>query len=201
MPTGYTNAVRERDNMPFREFALKCARAMGACIMQREEDMDSPPREVVASTYHADETLKTRAEIARLEAMTPGEIEGAALAADDRYAKLYAEMSSERKVTQKRYEAMLEQVEAWKAPSPDHEGFKKFMREQLTESISFDCGDLHMDKPKRTPPGEWYKTELARERGNLDYHMQKQAEEVARTADRNKWIRELYASLAAKPRG
>ena len=52
MPTGYTAIIEEKPDLTFREFALKCARGMGACIMQRDEGMDSLPRVDPPSDYH-----------------------------------------------------------------------------------------------------------------------------------------------------
>lgn len=42
MPTGYTADIK--DGITFRDFALRCARAFGATIMQRDEDISIPPR-------------------------------------------------------------------------------------------------------------------------------------------------------------
>jgi hypothetical protein len=44
MPTGYTAMIEEREDVTFREFALTCARAFGACIMQRDNSLAEPPK-------------------------------------------------------------------------------------------------------------------------------------------------------------
>jgi len=43
MPTGYTAKLCEGEQS-FGEFALGCARAFGACVMQREDSMDDLPK-------------------------------------------------------------------------------------------------------------------------------------------------------------
>ena len=44
MPTGYTAIIEDKPGLTLREFALRCARGMGACIMQRDDNMDEPPK-------------------------------------------------------------------------------------------------------------------------------------------------------------
>lgn len=45
---------------------------------------------------------------------------------------------------------MRAKVEAWNAPSPDHEGLKKFMLEQIDSSLDWRSGALYQTPP---PPG------------------------------------------------
>jgi hypothetical protein len=40
MPTGYTAGVADGTITEFREYALLCARAFGACIMLRDEPVE-----------------------------------------------------------------------------------------------------------------------------------------------------------------
>lgn len=44
MPTGYTAIIEERADLSFRDFALRCARGMCACVMQRDDPMDELPK-------------------------------------------------------------------------------------------------------------------------------------------------------------
>ena len=44
MPTGYTTDIYNGKDVTFKDFALKCARAFGACIHQREDNIDDLPK-------------------------------------------------------------------------------------------------------------------------------------------------------------
>ena len=54
MPTGYTADIYEGNDVSFRDFALKCARAFGACIEQRDDDANDKPKliEKTKDNYH-----------------------------------------------------------------------------------------------------------------------------------------------------
>jgi hypothetical protein len=44
MPTGYTAPVQSGEIVELEDFILLCARAFGACVMQRDEPMKSLPK-------------------------------------------------------------------------------------------------------------------------------------------------------------
>ena len=58
MPTGYTEDIYNGKDVTFKDFALKCARAFGACVHQREDNIDDPPRLKIADTSYYEEKLK-----------------------------------------------------------------------------------------------------------------------------------------------
>ena len=41
MPTGYTHVVQDGTCVDFNDFTWRCARAFGAMINQRDDDMDA----------------------------------------------------------------------------------------------------------------------------------------------------------------
>ncbi len=80
MPTGYTAAIK--DGITFKQFALTCARAMGALIMMRDEPSGAEiPAAFPPSTFHRDQLARLSDELGNLRAMTVAEIEKAAEAA------------------------------------------------------------------------------------------------------------------------
>ena len=53
MPTGYTDAVATGEIKTLKEFAYRCARAMGACIDMRDKPMDAPiPERFEPSSFY-----------------------------------------------------------------------------------------------------------------------------------------------------
>ena len=200
MPTGYTAQIA--DGMTFEEFVMRCARAMGACIDLRDEPTSTPiPDRFEPSDYHLTKRTSAETGLARLSRMTMAEAEEAArsefLAAQADHA---AHMQKNDDLRQK-YEEMLAKVRAWQPPTPDHIGMKKFMIEQLTSSIDFDCDNsYYRDRPPHRLSGpDWLATKMAAAQHDINYHTKEHAEEVERVERRNTWIASLRESLKKEP--
>ena len=194
MPTGYTAAIK--GGISFKQFAMDCARAFGACVMLRDEPGggESIPEKLMPSTYSKDALEAAKLRLARLEAMTPiaclmarnrehGENEARRLARIEEDASLL-----------KKYKAMRANVESWTPPTVDHSGIKEFMIKQIDESIRFDCG-FYDDPGAEKSPDEWHKGAIRKQLNDIAYHTKSYAEEVERTNQRNAWIKALRDSL------
>lgn len=195
MPTGYTAAIK--DGISFQTFAMTCARAMGACVMMRDDPFGTQiPERFEPSDYHQKKLDLVRAQLAELEGMTEADFAKAAeeayqLAEDERLNRL-----AEFKDLRSKYQSMLDQVVAWESPSDNHIGFKQFMVQQITDSIRFDCDESYYQTPiPRKTPAEWFEAQKALHLRDIDYHTTQYAEEISRTDDRNTWIQLLRDSL------
>lgn len=196
MPTGYTAAIA--DDITFNDFAMRCARAMGALVMLRDEPSDAPiPERFEPTDYHTKKIAEANAKLLELHGMSEAEATAAAQAA-------FAEETAARNLAihksnelRQKYQTMLEHVQAWEPPTPDHDGFKTFMVEQITGSIDFDCNNsYYMErKPILFSGKEWLERETANAKKDLDYHTQENTKEIERTEGRNRWIKELRDSL------
>lgn len=195
MPTGYTAAVAE--GISFEQFALRCARAMGALIMMRDEPSDAPiPERFEPSAYHADKLAEARTELDRLDALTPEQVAVEAVAYHAGALQRWTERTARRHEQRGQYEAMLSKVYAWVPPTTEHIGFKDFMVGQLTQSIDFDCGNNEYDvEPEELSAAAWLGRMVREAQKNVEYHAKANAEEIERTEQRNKWIADLRASL------
>lgn len=196
MPTGYTAAIK--DGITFRQFAMNCARAFGATITMRDDGGDGSniPERFEPDQHHAKALKEAYDDLAALNIMTK---EGAARRASEYYEAAEArrlEMLREIRELRVKYEAMLAEVKAWKAPTPDHVAFRSFMLDQIDGSIRFDCSESYYGTPtKRLTPEEWLVSERSRIKRDIDYHTKNYAEEVERTEKRNAWIKALRDSL------
>jgi hypothetical protein len=98
-----------------------------------------------------------------------------------------------------KYEAMLAEVDAYIPPSPDHVEFKKFMRDQIIESIKSDCaGNYHQDALKKLWPLSgmvWRQLEIGKCFQDIFYSTKEQEKENRRATERTKWIQQLRASI------
>lgn len=193
MPTGYTADIAK--GISFEQYALSCARAFGALVTMRDEPMDAPvPEEFKPSDYHEKGAAEALERMKRVEAMSVAEAdkeaESAYRAAQEQFAKVMLEAAQLRE----KYEAMLAQVEAWKPPTPDHKELKQFMRDQITQSMDFDC-KVYMQPPKRKSGEEWRDEEYARAYRDHEYHNKEHWKDVARVGQRNAWLRALRLSF------
>lgn len=197
MPTGYTLAIK--DDITFRQFAMDCARAFGACISLRDEPGggEKIPEQFEPGQFHAEHLQKSRELLAEVEAMTPEQCAEAAEQDYQRGVESRNKAIANARELQAKYEAMLAEVNAWMPPSAEHVELQNFMRKQIEESINFDCNTSFYERqqPVRIAPEKWRAERIATIRQQISYHEKGQAEEVARTNSRNEWVRLLRESL------
>lgn len=193
MPTGYTADVQSGAVTDLRTFALRCARAFGACILQRDDESNALPKHREESSHYAKSLDEARERLALLEAMSLTEAQDAA---DRSYGLLYADYEkrkAENLIERNRYNAMLAEVVQWKPPTSEHVGLKDFMVEQLRSSIDFD--DHEPEAPAHLSGPAWRAMEIGIVRGNVKYYEKSLREERERVRGANQWIDALYESL------
>lgn len=197
MSTGYTAAIEK--GISLRQFILSCARAMGACIMQRDDPSDELPKKREPTDYHSKKIAEAEATLAEIKAMSD---DAAYTKATEEYKRELESIESSirgKNELKGKYESMLAQVRSWNPPSSEHRGLKDFMTSQITESISFDCGgSYYRDRAKelkRLSGPKWKDKEIKRALHDLDYHQREHNEELERCRSQNEWIEQLYKSL------
>ena len=202
MATGYTHDVADGKVTDFNEFALRCSCAMGVAIMMREEpsgpiDIDKCADD--SSIKYHKKALKKANKKAKKAQKTDAEI----LAGYDDYVSNGIKMAeasiAEARKKRKRYDDMLKKVEKWKPPTEEHINFKKFMREQLRNSIDHDCNEKYSHETIDTLNSltrERY-LELSREerRDDVKYHTEGLAKAKKNNESRRAWITALLESL------
>lgn len=197
MPTGYTADIDK--GITFKQFALSCARNFGALITMRDDPHDAEiPDEFTPDTDHYDEALaKAEARFVELASMTEAQAAEKAEAEYREGLRAAADRNAERQALRDKYEAMLLKVEQWTPPTPDHAGLKRFMREQITESIRFDCGYVTPD-PVLASPQEYIRAHKEQAIKDVEYYTQERQKEIERAAERTAWVKALRASLASE---
>lgn len=196
MPTGYTADISK--GITFRQYALNCARAFGALIAMRDDPADAPiPERFEPTDYHANELQQATDRLAQLRLMSPAEAEQAATAAYNSACEERARQVREKDELRAKYEAMLAQVVAWKAPTPDHIEYKNFMEKQIRESIDWDCR-IFGDPPQQFTGAQWLAEEIRKAEWAINYHIKHDREERERVEGRNGWVKALRDSLPAE---
>lgn len=194
MPTGYTAAIA--DGISFEKFVWTCARAFGALVMMRDEPSGAPiPERFEPSDYNAKEAAKSRAELARLQAMSIEQVQEAAEEAYSQALERHTKRAEEKTELRNKYNAMLAKAVQWKPPTKDHEGLKGLMVSQLRDSIDWDCSDKYDQPPVKQDATAWRNTQLAELRRSIAYHEKVQAEENERAESRNAWLKALRDSV------
>lgn len=147
--------------------------------------------------FNTSKLSEARAALAKLEAMT---FEDAAACAAEQFqteTTIRSEGITRDNNLREKYEAMLAQVEAWTPPTEDHQGFQKIMREQIQQSINFDCWTEYYERmtPRLLEPAEWLAKEQVRAMKDVVYHTEEHAKEVERANARTAWVQALRTSL------
>lgn len=193
MPTGYTDAIK--NDITFNDFILNCSRAFGALISMRDEPSDAPiPNEILPSDYHLMELKHYENELALINKMSHSDAEKRCKQEFKDSLKNYIESNDKRLTLRSKYTAMLDSVNKWLPPTSDHQGLKDFMLQQITDSISWDCG-YELFPPEEITSMEWLSNKKESIKKSIVYHKKAYAEEVKRCKDRTKWIQELVRSL------
>lgn len=195
MPTGYTAKLME-EGQTFPEFAMLCARAFGALVELRDNDMDAPiPENLPLSDYHVKALASANQELARLDAMTPQEREAFGVAKKAESLKS-AQIGLEKENREnERIDKMVSEVSAWVPPSRDHEGMKSFMLEQLTISRNGGYYANRIEELNVKTPISFWDDARTSAKWSVEYHAKHQREEIDRNTSRNNWLKQLRASL------
>lgn len=196
MPTGYTADVQSGKVTDFREFAWQCARAFGALILMRDDPTGAPiPQRFEPETKFYDRMIedgkKARAELKDMS------IEHAAKEAAAEHRDALAAWNSrriERDAEKLRYLSMIEKVQAWQPPSPEHQGMKDFMLEQLNSSLKFDCTE-YSGPPEPMTATAWLARKNEKAVRDISYGIENREREIERTESRNRWLAQLRDSL------
>lgn len=197
MPTGYTADVENGKITDFPTFALLCARAFGALIDMRDDPLSAPIPDVIEpQTGYYDRTIaQAQARLDELMAMTPEQVRAAAEEEHGRLCEEWERSRERRELELGRYQAMLDQVEAWTPPTPDHEELKTFMAKQLRASMPAADRERYWPRPEPKTGAEWLSEQLASTSWSLSYNAEKRQAAIDRAAERNAWVQALRDSL------
>ena len=203
MATGYTHPVADGKVTTLKDFALSCARGMGALITMRDEPNDAEiPDSFEPDPHYLESMAEAKKELdnaiamddeAKLKAWREHKADVA-----DRTEEVLREGDTKRE----RYLAMIKRVDGWKPPTDDHKGLKNFMLEQLHESMKFDCRaearvkeDIIGIYKVFDTAEDWYLDHLHKCIERFKNRQEHYDEEVDRCRSRTEWIQALKASL------
>lgn len=196
MPTGYTETLCKQEQT-FKEFALGCARAFGACIDLRDSSSKDIPEEFTINKHYIETHDEYCKERDRLLDMSPAEQihYGETARKDD--ANIYNKLLDEKEEANQRLLEMTFKVMEWNPPTENHEQLKEFMLDQI--KVSTEDTDYYyeqLDKIKNTGPLEYYNKHLKNLERLIESYLKDHGKEVERTTRNNEWVKQLRDSLA-----
>lgn len=201
MPTGYTAYIENGEITKGKDFLLKCARAFGACIDLKEENLSVEiPVEFKPNTYHKERLKDAYIDLEKYKKMTVEEAQKIIKESYEASQENCTDSIEKAEIIAERYANIRKDVCDWVPPTSEYENLKKFALEQIDMSACADCVDYYrkeLNKPKQTPE-EYIQNMIERAADNIKYHSKGWNEEVKRTNERNKWINDLRESLKMK---
>lgn len=196
MPTGYTSGIVNGE-LDFNGYLFRCCRAFGACIELRDESLSAPiPEKFEPSGYHVKALASATAELERLTAMTAkerddfGAEQKASTVAQLQKGLRTQELENERLATVRK------QAEAWVPPTEYHVELKKFMLQQIDDSVSnFSYYGNEIAKAKAKSNIDWFTKSLDSAKNSVEYHINENKKEIERANDRTEWINAVRKSV------
>jgi hypothetical protein len=203
MPTGYTAGIIDGEITTFPQFAKKCMRAFGATMHMRDDSLDEEYTPQKVDDFYYENLEKSKAKLKEVMDATDEEIlkihEDEVMPTMD-YHKV--EMNKETK-NKEIIEKLYQEVEQWNPPTPEHEGIKMFMKEQLSKTMEYDAvPKYHKDELNRLIEEILSADEkLLREKfikkheKDIKYYTERVELMEKKVEDANKWVTDLLESL------
>lgn len=196
MATGYTEAIAE--GISFEKFTWKCAKAFSACILLRDQPSNTPVTAKTvsdASTYYEERLICVNKNLADFDNLTPRQIKVRTNKHNKSTLQTYQETITEKQELLKKYNDMLVAVNAWVPPSADHTELKKFMIEQINDSVKHDCMLSYVSKPIVLTTAEWCAAQRKHLLWEIEYYKKHVAEQKSLNETRLTWIKQLEQSI------
>ena len=203
MPTGYTAGIIDGKTETFQEFAKQCMRAFGACIHMRDDNMNKVYEPRTPSDYHSKALEEAKEKLKQAENLTDAELIEMRKKELEESEKYHLDNISKIKASRIRLEEFLTKATEFKAPTPEHEGFRKFMIEQLQSTIEYDGKTDYHDNGllevqtelKNIDPNKIRESMITDANKNIIYHTKEYKLELERCAGANAWVDKLLLTL------
>ena len=191
MPSAYTAMIEEDDGCTFEEFAWKCARAMGATILMRDEPLDTHIEdEKLADIGYYEKQLDERQN--RLDCFLKLS-EEELINRYDEYVKEISDSNQKRleryKTLKNRYTEMKDKITKWSPPTTNHDGFKKFMLDQVDQSWP----QIYTQTIEAFE--DWKRSTVSHLEHDISWSKLYKEEELVRQKERLQWVEDLRKSI------
>ena len=146
MPTGYTNGILNGEIKTFDEFAKQCIRAFGAAIHMRDDDFNKEYEKRKPDNYYINSLNTAKEKLEKIKKASDNDIIKKHTKELKAYRKTYIEKIKVIKKDKELLESFLNKAENFTPPTSEHENFKKFMIQQLQETIKYDYNSYYYEQ-------------------------------------------------------
>lgn len=196
MPSGITAPIANGEMTSGKEFLLRCSRQFGALVHMRDDSLDDEIKlQEVSTGYHDNSIAQAREALHALKNLTLAE---AAVAIEQEYQselKRHKERLDSKAELKNRYIEMMEKIQDWEPPTPEHENLKEFAMRQLNEGIDWDCDTKYEQEPVRMDPQDWIDRQIERYEHDIKWNKEQKEKEIERVKENNEWVLTLVDSL------
>lgn len=200
MPTGYTEAIK--DNISFKEYARSCMRAFGATIMMRDEPLDkqiSKSEILDDDGYYVNKLKKAKRELETFNKLSLDNKKAKFEKHKANEIKRYRTYIKKKTALKKKYEKMLEKVKMFNPPTPDHEDFAEFMKNQILQTIDWDCDTKYDDKYMKEIENLTFREYVSEQKQNLtervEYYLKERDKINKANDERWSWIEKALEAI------
>ena len=196
MPTGYTHLINE-GKQTTKQYIMSCARNFGYLAIMRDIPSDAAiPDKFEPDTYHKGKIDEYQLELDKFHTMADDDIQEEIDKTHQTRIDNRNKYTLSKLEIKDRYESALNEIKKWNIPSSEHKNLKDFCISQLEDSIKYDCNMSYIETiPKKESISEWKKNRNEKLNEDIAYHRENWNKEVARTNERNIWIKQLRDSL------
>jgi len=189
-----TYAIENGDDS-FRNYALRSARGMGYLIGYREcADNMVIPDVIEPDEANAKKVEELRATLQEIENWDEPEAQKQADLHHEFLVSAIRRLNWLRRRALPQFGGMLAKVQAWQPPTPEHDGFKKFMAEMLEHDLRSIPTEAEAD-PSPISGKEFKRQRMHHLKEDIVYYTDRHAQEVKFCQEATKWVNQLRASL------
>ena len=195
MPSGYTSDIYDGRDTSFVNFAKRCSRAFGARVGEKENGLYAEYEPRLIDDYKLKHLSKSIEDYNESLTRTPEQWQKLYDEAMAHMDEMDAEIASRGEELAGRYLPVLEKAKAWEPPTEDHVEFKKFMIDQLEDSIRFDGADAEREPMERPSFDEWVRDSKKSSERMVSIYAKSMFDAVENAIKSNTWVEVLFDSL------
>jgi len=203
MPSGFTAGIIDGKHKTFTDFAKDCMRNFGATIHMRDDARDKEYEARVVSPYYNERFEEYVINLGKLLTATDKQlITKEKKKLKDRIVRA-TEKIIEITATKERLNAFLKEAKAYQSPTPEHDGIREFMINQIKETTKFDGSTEYYDKELATCKEELKNINVEEIRSknkvylkeDIERALENEKDEKDRCDNSNEWVRTFLDSL------
>lgn len=196
MPSGYTVEIQD-NNLSFKDFARLCTQNFlpGRCHDRKFNRWD-PPKKVDFSDEiknYNEMIEKNRKQLYNVTTASREELYREYSEYIKNLEQEYNQKVKEKKLIKEKYEILLIEAKNYSFPREEFRELKKFMIQQLEESIKWDCGNT---EELEIPSFDRYiELEIQTIKSSISFYMERIEKTMQQQKEINNWIDDLEKSL------